>query len=250
MAQVETVRDDDAANIADRLNARFEGKDAKLILRDVIENEMMGRIALVSSFGAESAILLHMVSEIDRHLPVIFLDTGKLFGETKRHRDLLINRLDLTDVRNVYPDPRLVKERDPKGALWSADKNMCCFIRKVEPMERALRGFDGWITGRKRFQAATRTALPLFELDEDRIKLNPLAGWGKQEIQTYMDAYDLPTHPLVKDGYLSIGCVPCTDKVEEGEDARAGRWRGSDKTECGIHLTKAERAAMLQGEGI
>ena len=249
MAQPELAHAD-VATLADRLNARFAGKDAKTVLREVIENELMGRLALVSSFGAESAILLHMVSEIDRHLPVVFLDTGKLFGETKRYRDKLIERLELTDVRNIYPDPRLVKDRDAKGMLWQSNKNMCCFIRKVEPMERALRGFDGWITGRKRFQASTRENLPLFEMDEDRIKMNPLAGWGRQEIQTYMDAFDLPAHPLVAEGYRSIGCMPCTDKVEAGEDERAGRWRGSEKVECGIHLSKAERAAMLQGEGI
>lgn len=250
MAQPELVARDPEPTIADRLNDRFEGQDAKTVLREVIENELMGRIALVSSFGAESAILLHMVSQIDRHLPVIFLDTGKLFGETKRHRDRLIAQLELTDVRSVYPDPRLLKQRDPKGVLWQSDKNMCCFIRKVEPMERALQGFDGWITGRKRFQASTRARLPLFEMDEDRIKLNPLAGWSREDVQTYMDAYDLPAHPLVAEGYRSIGCMPCTDKVAEGEDERAGRWRGSDKTECGIHLSKEARAAMLQGEGI
>jgi phosphoadenosine phosphosulfate reductase len=235
---------------ADDLNQRFLGQEPKDVLRAVINEGLMGNIALVSSFGAESAILLHMVSEIDRHFPVIFLDTGKLFGETKRFRDLLIARFELTDVRSIYPDPRLLKERDDKGALWMKDKNMCCFLRKVEPMERALKNFDGWITGRKRFQASTRESLPMFEADESRIKFNPLAGWSKESVQTYIDAYELPVHPLVADGYKSIGCMPCTDKVLEGEDERAGRWRGADKTECGIHLSAAERAAMLQGGGI
>ena len=250
MAQPDVKPQDTGQTQADQLNARFAGQDAKEVLRAVITEKLLGRLALVSSFGAESAILLHMAAEVDRHIPVIFLDTGKLFGETKRFRDQLINHLELTDVRSVYPDPQLLKQRDPKGTLWTQDKTMCCFLRKVEPMERALKHFDGWITGRKRFQASTRQELPLFEMDGEKVKFNPLAGWSKQEVQTYIDAYGLPVHPLVKEGYLSIGCMPCTDKVEEGEDERAGRCRGSDKTECGIHLSAAERAAMLQGDGI
>jgi phosphoadenosine phosphosulfate reductase len=202
----------------------------------MITEEFPGKVALVSSFGTESAALLHMIAQVDKNAPVVFLDTGKLFGETKRYRDQLIKTLGLTGVQSVTPDAAAIAARDPKGVLWSQNPDACCALRKVEPLERALKPYDAWFTGRKAFQASSRAALPLFEIEDNRIKINPIVRWTKAEIEAYFDKHDLPRHPLEADGYLSIGCMPCTSRVEPGEDARAGRWRGSDKVECGIHL--------------
>jgi phosphoadenosine phosphosulfate reductase len=228
------------------LNKRFEAAEPLEVLRGVIREEFPGKVALVSSFGAESAALLHLIAQIDRATPVVFLDTGKLFGETKRYRDQLIALLGLTGVRSVAPDPAAVAARDPKGILWSQNPDACCALRKVEPLERALAPFDAWFTGRKAFQAATRAALPVFEIDGGRIKINPIVRWTKADLDAYFAAHDLPRHPLEADGYLSIGCMPCTSRVEAGEDARAGRWRGSDKVECGIHLPAGQALARAE----
>lgn len=202
----------------------------------VVHRLFPGEVAVVSSFGAESAVLLDLVAEVDPTIPVLFVDTDKLFGETLRHRDRLAERLGLTDVRSIGPDPRAVAEEDPEGLLWHADSDACCRIRKVEPLARAIAPFSAWISGRKRFQAATRTEIPTFEADGRRIKVNPLATWSPEALTERVAARELPAHPLVAQGYPSIGCMPCTDRVAPGEDARAGRWRGKDKTECGIHL--------------
>lgn len=233
----------DAANdtspefLAERLRARCDGLSTERLLEVMITDEFKGRIGLVSSFGAEAAVLLHMVAAINTATPVVFLDTEKLFGETLRHRDVLTARLGLTDVRTIKPDPDRVAAYDPDGVLWYGNPDMCCFIRKVEPMRRALEGFDAWITGRKRMHGGERSELPLIEATDDgRIKINPLAAWSREDIDQYRDVHQLPRHPLEADGFLSIGCMPCTDRVRPGEDVRAGRWRHSEKTECGIHL--------------
>lgn len=219
-----------------RLTNRYGHLAAQDLIAVMVLNEFPGRIALASSFGAESAVLLHMVAEIDRNLPILFLDTGKLFGETLRYRDQLIDRLGLTGVVSIKPYPDQVHSADPAGILWQSDPDRCCQIRKVLPLERALAGFDAWITGRKRFQGATRERLPLIEATATHIKINPLAGWTKTDLDAYLDAHDLPRHPLEEDGFLSIGCMPCTDRVAPGADIRSARWAGRVKTECGIHL--------------
>lgn len=206
------------------------------LLASLIRDRLRGRIALVSSFGIEAAVLLHLVSGIDRHLPVIFLDTGKLFGETLRYRDRLVRDLGLRDVRSVEPDAADVAARDPLGELWLRDPDACCRLRKVEPLSRALSGFDAWINGRKRYQGDLRAALPVIEAVDGRIKINPLAGWSAEAIAAYFAAHGLPRHPLEAEGYASIGCMPCSSPVRADEDRRAGRWRGRGKTECGIHL--------------
>lgn len=226
------------------LNAGFEAQDALAILRACINERFAGRIGIVSSFGAESVVLLHMVAQIDPTTPVIFLNTGKLFGETLRYRDRLQQVLGLTDIRAIAPHPDDVLAKDPKGALWSRDTDACCHIRKVLPQARAIAGFDALITGRKRFQTGTRQTMDIVEQDTDgRYKVNPLANWRLDDLKAYIETHNLPRHPLVKDGYLSIGCMPCTQKVEEGGDYRSGRWAGSDKDECGIHIN-------VDGDGI
>jgi phosphoadenosine phosphosulfate reductase len=219
------------------MQIRFAGVPAADMLRELLTGELAGRIASVSSYGAESAVLLHMVASIDKDVPVVFTNTQKMFGETLAYRDELSERLGLTDLRVFRPDPRMLGLKDATGMRWSYDPDGCCEIRKVEPLRRALAPFDAWISGRKGFQAGTRTALPRFEEDEGRLKLNPLADWSKSQLDAYFAEHDLPRHPLEAQGYLSIGCAPCTSKVKPGEDPRAGRWRGWDKVECGIHVS-------------
>ena len=220
---------------ASRVGARFASMDAAALLRLAIEHLYPGRIALVSSFGADSAVLAHMVARIDRATPVVFIDTLHLFPETLAYRDRLVDLLRLENVRTQQPDPDALRRRDPDLFLWSSDPDACCELRKVDPLAVALSGADAWITGRKRFQSTTRASLPLFEADGAQVKINPLATWGMAEIVAYLDTHKLPRHPLVAKGYPSIGCLPCTSPVRPGEDARAGRWRGRGKTECGIH---------------
>lgn len=218
------------------LSRRLGGLSTEDMLAEAIRHEFPGRIAVVSSFGADSAVLLHLVAAIDPAVPVLFLDTDKLFGETRRYRDRLVDRLGLTDVRTIGPDPIAVAERDPEGVLWARDPDACCALRKVEPLARALEPFDAWINGRKRHQSASRADLDLVETADGRVKLNPLADWDPAALAAYFVRHDLPPHPLVEDGYRSIGCMPCSDRVADGEDDRAGRWRGMAKIECGIHL--------------
>jgi len=190
---------------------------------------------VVTSFGADSAVVLDMVSRIDRHLPVIFLETGKHFPETLEYRDKLATELGLTDVRSVTPLAEDIAREDGVGDLWKRDPDRCCELRKVLPLERALRGFDAWVTGRKRFQGGERSALEAIEAADGRIKVNPLHDWDYGDVRRAFEDRDLPDHPLLDYGYLSIGCMPCTEPVKPGEDIRAGRWAHAAKTECGIH---------------
>jgi len=233
----------DAEAEAAYLAETVKTEDPRVVIRAALDR-FGSRFALVSSFGSESAVLLHLAAEVAPDLPVLFLDTGKLFGETKRYRDQLVARLGLTDVRTLTPDAEKLAESDPKGILWSQNPNGCCFVRKVVPLEKALSGFDAWASGRKRFQGGLRAALPHFEAGDGRVKVNPLAFWNKDNIKAYMAEHQLPEHPLVAEGFRSIGCMPCTDRVAEGEEDRAGRWRGQAKTECGIHLSFQENAAL------
>jgi phosphoadenosine phosphosulfate reductase len=217
----------------------FKALTAECVLEQAIESDFAGRIALVSSFGTESAILLHMVSRIDRDLPVVFLDTGKLFPETLAYRDRLVAQLGLTNVRSIRPSGKQLAAFDPDGRLWSHDPDLCCAIRKTNPLDAALEGFDAWITGRKRAQGGQREALRHRERGPDgRITINPLADWDDEMIADYFARHDLPHHPLEPQGYGSIGCATCTVKTLPGEDRRSGRWAGLAKTECGIHLAR------------
>lgn len=220
---------------AGRIAAKFAAVDAPKILRLAIEDLFPGRIALVSSFGADSAVLLHMVAAIDRSLPIVFVDTLHLFAETLAYRDSLVAQLGLTNVVTITPDEAALAAEDEDKFLWARDPDRCCALRKVIPLTKALDGYEAWITGRKRFQAQTRASLPLFEAEGERVKVNPLAGWTTERLDAYFAMHDLPRHPLVDHGYLSIGCIACTSPVKPGEDARAGRWRGRGKIECGIH---------------
>jgi phosphoadenosine phosphosulfate reductase len=196
------------------------------------------RLALVSSFGTESAALLKVMADVDPAIPVVFLDTGWLFEETLAYRDTLIATLGLRDVRSIKPLPETLERDDPERELWFSDPDKCCFIRKVEPLSRALAPFDGWINGRKRFQGGVRADIPVVEQDGLRLKFNPFANVSREEIEAIYAMAKLPPHPLVASGFLSVGCMPCTSRAATDEDARAGRWRGRGKTECGIHTIK------------
>jgi phosphoadenosine phosphosulfate reductase len=240
MAKARRAMPRDLSSVADRvavLNARYRHHSATAVLEHALKDDDLGRVALVSSFGAESVVLLHLVSVIAPETPVLFIDTRMLFPETLEYQRQLADSLPLCDVRTIRAAaPRLAFE-DPDNTLHQFNTDACCHIRKVEPLERALKPFDGWITGRKRFQGGGRQAVDFFEAEgETRIKVNPLAHWGREDLEDYMVNNRLPRHPLVAKGYPSIGCAPCTSPVAEGEDPRAGRWRGTQKVECGIHF--------------
>jgi len=225
-----------------RLQAEAEGRDAHGLIQLAIKEEFAGQTAVVSSFGSESAVLLHLVAEIDPTTPVLFINTGKLFGETLRYRDRLQDELGLGDIRTLGPHPLDRQQTDPDGTLWSRDTDACCNFRKVIPIRRALDGFAAQITGRKRFQTNARHSMHAVEYFEGVFRFNPLADWSQADLESYIARYNLPKHPLVDDGYPSIGCMPCTRRVHAGEGYRDGRWSGLDKDECGIH--------GLDGDGI
>lgn len=222
-----------------RLNRMFRGSDTREMLASLFEDGLAGEIAVVSSFGAESAVLLHLVSQVDPAVPVMFLDTGKHFPETLAYRDALANHLGLTRLQILTPGQADLATKDESGLRWSWDPDGCCELRKIRPLSRALARFDASITGRKAFQSSERAHLPRFEIDmsdmQGRLKINPLIDWSAADIEACFAEHGLPRHPLVAKGYPSIGCSPCTRKVGPGEDPRSGRWAGWDKTECGIH---------------
>jgi phosphoadenosine phosphosulfate reductase len=237
------------SNLAARLDAELRRAHPRTILESAVE--VFGdRLALVSSFGAESAVLLDIAAQVKPDIPVLFLDTGMLFGQTLDYRKQLAARLGLTDVRDLRPAYHDLATGDPANKLWQTDTDACCNIRKVLPLDKALGGFDAWITGRKRFHGGTRANLPVVEQSEGKVKFNPLANWGKEDLDAYALEHDLPPHPLVAQGFPSIGCWPCTAPVEDGSDVRAGRWQGLDKTECGIHVARAPGAPNNVGGDI
>ena len=229
-----------AVPVAERvamLNARYRHHGAVAVLERALSDPQVGRIAIVSSFGAESVVLLHLVSIMDRNLPVLFIDTEMLFAETLAYQLELSERLRLTNVQTIRARREDIFLRDNESVLHLHDPDACCALRKVEPLQRALAGFDAWVTGRKRYQGVTRADLDFFEAEgESRLKVNPLVHWSTADMQEYIAENRLPRHPLVARGYPSIGCAPCTTRVNDGEDPRAGRWRDLPKEECGIHF--------------
>lgn len=223
--------------------ARLEGAPAEEVLRWATVT--IPRFAVTSSFGADSAVLLHLLARVDRHVPVLFLDTGFHFAETLTFRRDLAARLGLSDVRDLEPALSVAEQRREHGAgLYFRNPDRCCALRKVAPLEAALADFDGWATGVRRRQTLERADTPVVstQLRGDRtlVKVSPLAGWTDADVDAYLARHDLPRHPLADAGYPSIGCAPCTRRVAPDEDPRAGRWEGRAKTECGIHLEYAE----------
>ena len=225
-----------------RLQAEAGRHNALEQIEFVLREEFVGETAVVSSFGSESAVLLHLVAEVDPTTPVLFINTGKLFAETLRYRDRLQDLLGLGDIRTLAPHPADRAAKDPDGTLWARDTDACCNFRKVIPIRRALEGFAAQITGRKRFQTQARAEMRAVEYFDGRFRFNPLSDWTQADLEAYITRHNLPRHPLVEDGYPSIGCMPCTRRVHVGEAYRDGRWSGLDKDECGIH--------GVDGEGI
>lgn len=223
---------EDRAHALRRLYGDLEGID---LLNAMIKKEYAGRIAVTSSFGAEAAVLLDLVARVDPGTPVVVLDTGRLFPETYRYIELLTDHLGLTDVRLHRPSDEDVMQQDADGELYKRDPDACCDMRKANPLAQALRPFDAWITGRKRFHGGERAKLHTIEAQDGRIKINPIATWEQGWIDDTFEERGLPRHPLVAEGYLSIGCTTCTAPVAPGQDLRSGRWQGREKTECGIH---------------
>ncbi|CAN5271833.1 hypothetical protein BH09PSE1_BH09PSE1_12980 [soil metagenome] len=230
-------------SLADRLNTELAGADAATILKAALDPSLGLKTAAISSFGAEAAALLHLISDERPDLPVVFLETGQHFFQTLQYRSQLTAKLGLTDVRLVTPDAAEKADLDARDDLWKTDADACCDLRKTRPLARATAGFSALITGRKRYQSSTRAALLPFEVLDGVLRINPLADWTSETVETHLAAHALPRHPLVEQGYLSIGCHTCTRPVQDGEDARAGRWAGTDKTECGIHVGHREPIA-------
>jgi phosphoadenosine phosphosulfate reductase len=224
---------------ADELDRALREASPHQVISAALRTVGRDRLALVSSFGTESAALLKIMADVDPAIPVIFLDTGWLFEETLAYRDTLIEKLGLRDVRSVKPAEETLSREDPGRELWFSDPDACCRIRKVEPLARALKPFAGWINGRKRFQGGVRAAMSVVEEDGARLKFNPFANVSRDEIAAIFGRANLPPHPLVASGFRSVGCMPCTSRTAPNEDERAGRWRGRGKTECGIHTTAA-----------
>ncbi len=223
---------------AAELNAALQTASPGEVIAAALERIGRERLALVSSFGTESAALLQVMAKVDPAIPVIFLDTGMLFAETLAYRDTLIKALGLTDVRSIKPDQAALSADDPEGELWFTDPDACCRLRKVEPLVRALTPFAAWINGRKRFQGGARAEIAVVEPDGTRLKFNPFANVSREAIDAIYADDKLPPHPLLAAGFLSVGCMPCTSRAGPDEDARAGRWRGRTKSECGIHTMR------------
>jgi phosphoadenosine phosphosulfate reductase len=220
-----------------QLNERFADHSPTEILRWGLKT-FLPDIALATSFGPQSIVLMHLISQIRPETPVFYLDTDLLFPETYALHDELAMRLDLRFIR-VHSGLSLetqVAEYNP--ALWSHEPNLCCYLRKVEPLRRFLATQRAWITGIRRDQTPARTNAGLVEWDYTYglVKLNPLMDWRSEQVWAYIHAHRLPFNRLHWQGYPSIGCWPCTQPVVPGDDPRAGRWPGWDKSDCGIHL--------------
>ena len=228
-----------------RLNDELRDASAQTILRAALIREWPEEITYVSSFGAESAAMLALIADVDPNLPVIFLETGMHFPQTLDYKDALIEKLGLTNVIDVRPNATEEKIFDPKGDLWRKDPDACCALRKVRPLPRALKGYQAWITGRKRFHGGARLSLPVFEHTDGRFKVNPMANWSQDDINLFFEQRGLERHPLVAQGYPSIGCWPCTKPAEDPNDIRSGRWAGTNKSECGLHVDKVERPRVF-----
>ena len=201
------------------------------------DEALFGPVAAVSSFGAESAVLLHLIASVAPDAPVLFIDTGFHFSETLGYRDQLVSQFGLSSVKTIQLDPLSEKRSDPSRKRYAIDPDECCALRKVSVLQRALTPYSGWVAGQKRFHSHERSRIDRLEWDADQSKwkFNPLADWSASDLMRYQAQHQLPAHPLAAAGFTSIGCAPCTTAVGVGEDVRAGRWRGTQKRECGLH---------------
>ena len=233
---------------AEGLANELDGASPEQILSRALE-VYAGRIAQLSSFGAEAALGLALLADADPDTPVLFLDTHRHFPQTLQYRDRLAASLGLTRLQILEPDAAEAEAEDADGRLYERDGPACCELRKVRPLARALAPFDAVITGRKRYHGGERGRLEAVEFDGERVKINPLAFLSPDEVTARFRALELAPHPLVEHGYASIGCWPCTAPVDD-PGSRAGRWAGQDRDECGIFdpalARRAERAASVR----
>ncbi len=239
-----------------RLQAFYSGLEPQALLRVMIQHEFREEIAMLSSFGADSALLLAMVADVSPDVPILFLETGKHFPETLEYVEQIRALLGLTSLIMLRPREEMVERIDAEGDLWKHQPNRCCWMRKVEPLQRGLDegNYAALITGRKRYQTENRKQMDPIEMGEDgRFRINPLADFTREDINREMERRNLPQHPLVAKGYPSIGCAPCTSPVKAGQDERAGRWQhtavfpGAKKSECGIHVSSSADADSAWG---
>ncbi|MFK7902040.1 MAG: phosphoadenylyl-sulfate reductase [Nitratireductor sp.] len=224
-------------NTIELLSHKYCSDGISLDLDGLLKDPLSGKIALVSSFGTEAAMLLHMVAQTKSEIDILFLNTQKHFPQTLEYLETLQTKLGLKTLKILEPDPKLIAQEDPKGNLHETNPNMCCTIRKSFALQDALVDYDGWITGRKRYQGGERANLAFIEREGKHLKINPLIHFTPEMIKWYFEKHTLPKHPLVAKGYSSVGCIPCTQPTKDGDDPRSGRWVGIDKVECGIHLS-------------
>lgn len=224
-----------SAGEIEKLSLEFETKTPQEIIQWAVD-EFWPEIALSSSFQTQSMALLHMATRIKHDLPIFFLDTGYHFWETLIFRERIASEWQL-NVIDLYRDPRwdhFVRQR--VRTLPIEDPNLCCFLHKVQPMQKALKGVKAWITGIRRDQTSVRAKAKILELEDGGLlKVNPLLNWTKADVQRYLLENNLPPHPLLEKGYRSIGCAPCTVAIGIHDNERAGRWAGRGKAECGLH---------------
>ncbi|MEE2694747.1 MAG: phosphoadenylyl-sulfate reductase [Pseudomonadota bacterium] len=218
-----------------KLNQNSKDKMPYEIIEESIKKNFKDDIAYVCSFGSESAIILHMISEIKNDLPIIMLNTNFLFSETLEYRDYLLKRLKLTNFKEIFPDSSDIETADKNNDLWKKNPDSCCNIRKVVPLQKELEKYTSWISGRKSYHEGERRNIKSFEYLNGKIVINPLADVEKGFVDAYFKNKKINRHPLVDQGYLSIGCINCTVKTIDVNDPRSGRWHNKLKTECGIH---------------
>ncbi len=227
----------DLIELISTLNKECQGLAPEKIL-EVSIKKFGNKITYICSFGTESAIILHMISKIDKKFPIFLLNTHFLFSETIDYKNKLLKKLSLTNCFDIFPDESLIKIEDPENNLWKNDTDRCCEIRKVKPLDKILKNYSSWISGRKSYHQGLRTNLKPFELLNEKIVVNPLINIKKEEVENYFQINNLPNHPLFNHGYLSIGCRHCTFKTNDRTNIRSGRWKNKIKTECGIHLSR------------
>lgn len=231
----------------DQLNERFESATPQEILRWAWE-EFQPSVAATSSFQTQSLPLLHMIATETPGLPVFFLDTGFHFPETLAYRDQLMQQMGV-NVQTLLPEVGHEGFRRKYGDLYLSDPDRCCYINKVEPLQRAKSGLTAWISGIRRDQTEARRNTPVVSVSKNgQIKVCPMVNCTEKDVWRYINRYDLPVHPLFSLGYMSIGCSPCTQPVGEDGDARSGRWAGQSKTECGLHVDIQGNVPIVQPE--
>ena len=225
---------EELAELAARAGVELEGQPAEAIVAWAVET-FGERFCVTSSFA--DAVLVHVVSRVAPGVEVVFLDTGLHFAETLRVRDIVQRTLPVT-VRSIRPRLTVAEQEEAHGPkLWARSPDECCDMRKVEPLERALAGYDAWAAGLRRDESPTRANTPVvgFDANRGKVKVSPLAAWTQADVDAYISRHDVPVNVLLRQGYSSVGCWPCTRRTPPGEDPRAGRWPLFDKTECGIH---------------